>query len=259
MSNARYVCFCSWCRSQRTSTRSCRTCVNTSTPASPTSPVSSCHTRASKWPPTRTLMEELQVLVLYLTISFSVEKFNQHLCMSVSQSMPSTVFLLRDWNSTLSSSVPTFMTIILVFFSVILLTNSGGKYVTTQPVQGWALMNCAGAGGALELCEKQRPRGTSCLLLWTAYISHLFPGLAPETEYDRAKTVWISARTGVTQQLFSSPSPSRDWWWFLKQPEGSGAVAAQSSQHRREGDQRQQNHLQRPAGVLQGLNKRPSC
>lgn len=49
------------CRSQRTSTRSCRTCVNTSTPASPTSPVSWCLTLASKWPLTRTLMEELKV------------------------------------------------------------------------------------------------------------------------------------------------------------------------------------------------------
>lgn len=77
-----------------------------------------------------------------LTVSFSVEKFNQHLCTSASRCLPQrfphplTVFLLRDWNSTSSSSVPTFMNIVLLFFSVIPLTNRGGKYVTTQPVQG---------------------------------------------------------------------------------------------------------------------------
>lgn len=264
MSKPWYVCSCSWCRSQRTSTKSCRTCVNTSTPASPTSPVSWCLTRASKWPPTHTLMEELQVHVLWRFHSVLRSSTSTSVCLPVDAFHKDFHTLSLFFSSETGTRhrvhqfQPSWISF-LCFFSVIPLTNKGGKYVTTQPVQGWALMNCAGAGGALELCEKQRPRGTSCLPLWTTYISHLLPGLAPETEYDRAKTVWISARTGVTHQLFSSPSPSRDWWRFLEQPEDSGAVAAQSWQHRREGDQRQQNHLQRPGGVLQGQSKGPPC
>lgn len=63
--------------------------------------------------------------------------------------------------------------------------------------------------------------------------------------------------TRFTSCCFSSPSRNRRR--FLKQPEGSGAVASQSSQHRCEGDQRQQNHLQRPGGVLQGRHRTCGC
>lgn len=73
--------------------------------------------------------------------------------------------------------------------------------------------------------------------------SYLFTQQTPETEFQHM----LCTLTGVCLS-----SPFRDRWRFLKQPEGSGPVASQSSQHRREGDQWQQNHLQRPGGVLQG-------
>lgn len=63
---------------------------------------------------------------------------------------------------------------------------------------------------------------------------------------------WLCHAVHTHQPLSSL---SRDWWWVYKQPDGLGPLAPQSSQHRCEGDQRQQNHVQRPAGVFQGQNK----
>lgn len=164
MSKPWYVCSCSWCRSQRTSTKSCRTCVNTSTPASPTSPVSWCLTRASKWPPTHTLMEELQVHVLWRFHSVLRSSTSTSVCLPVDAFHKDFHTLSLFFSSETGTRhrvhqfQPSWISF-LCFFSVIPLTNRGGKYVTTQPVQGWALMNCAGAGGALELLWEAAPEG----------------------------------------------------------------------------------------------------
>lgn len=132
------------------------------------------------------------------------------------------------------------------------------KYFTVQPVQVeflWIVQEQVEHSSLRDTARgKQAVLG---LPLWIADLSRLLPGRPPGTEYNWANTVsvWqISAHTlDITSCCLSSPS--RDRWRFLKQPEGSRPVASQSTQHRREGDQWQQNHLQRPGGVLQGQNK----
>lgn len=96
--------------------------------------------------------------------------------------------------------------------------------------------------------------GGFSLMLVEALLGRFFWVLHFVPKKTSAVSEWLCHAVHTHQPLSSL---SRDWWWVYKQPDGLGPLAPQSSQHRCEGDQRQQNHMQRPAGVFQGQNKAP--